>query len=398
MKLQIIFTCIVILLSAELAQSADSDTARRAKLDNITSRVRAGDASALKEVSTVPAEFAVPYLMFWIKNSSSGKPQYEEAMKALKNVSGVVDYLKQEIEDTLAKGLFPRYNFIALGEIGTPEVAVVVAPYLFDDRQFELGHRRSVPAISAVVALKKMKFADAPQTETTNSRALIAWQKWAIAKGLVPKDWNSKVGAPKWMLEKEKKMEEIREAERQEGMRRKAEFLEAIRQRTPSPQKQAADQEAQEAAKTSTNPKKTANFVRMMHAQRGMIEWHPKDKSPKGWASGQYGLATALGEIARYDLDHKSHLFKEAEDARREVIEVFQKDTIHQHYADRMNMQAKDLTEDAQASTDPAKRALLLKEAIARYEFVTKLWSKEQAPKQYQAAQDGLTKARKLQQ
>ena len=58
---------------------------------------------------------------------------------------------------------------------------------------------------AAEMALEAMKFPDAPKLPipTTSSEALIAWQKWAIAKGFVPKNWSSRVGAPAWLLGEE---------------------------------------------------------------------------------------------------------------------------------------------------------------------------------------------------
>jgi hypothetical protein len=112
--------------------------------------------------------------------------------------------------ETTAQGYVPVGDFEILKMIGTPEAAAVAAPYLFDFKTIRPQNRDIAGdsnVAEATYTLSEMKFPDAPKRDltTNNSDDLIAWQKWAIAKGYVPKD--SRVGAPEWLLEAERDYE-----------------------------------------------------------------------------------------------------------------------------------------------------------------------------------------------
>lgn len=196
--------CFVLLTLAGLGQSTNSITASdKAALDNITSRVRTGNYNALNEAATMPASIAVPYLQSW--TAPRNGPQLSKAAgEAISNVSGYADYFRQDMANIVAQGRIPGDDFIALASIGTPEAAAVAAPYLFDGRLISVNQGEPPDSIDgwAETILEQMRLPDAPKLDPTtpSSAALIAWQKWAIAKSFVPQSWNSKVGAPAWML------------------------------------------------------------------------------------------------------------------------------------------------------------------------------------------------------
>ena len=132
-------------------------------------------------------------------------PADQSARAALQQVAGYEDFLREDIAKASAEGRVPGYDFNTLEEIATPEAAQVVAPYLFDFKTVtppngDLEGDSNVGA--ALLALQRMNIPSAPKisSEASNSAVLIAWQRWAIANGLVPKGWSSRVGAPSWLL------------------------------------------------------------------------------------------------------------------------------------------------------------------------------------------------------
>lgn len=199
-----IMGCFVLFNLTVLAQPATSvSPSQKAVLDGITGRVRAGDYNALNDAATLPTSIAVPYLQFW--TAPRNGPQLSQAAgAALSNVQGFADYFRQDMDKTVAQGGIPGDDFLTLGCIATPEAAAVAAPYLFDPRLITLNKGEPPDTIAgwAETTLEQMKLPDAPKLEaaTSSSVALVAWQKWAIVKGFVPQSWNSRVGAPAWML------------------------------------------------------------------------------------------------------------------------------------------------------------------------------------------------------
>jgi hypothetical protein len=207
MKPHLIFGCLVLLIASGFSQTTGSvSEGDRAKFDNIlddvTGRVRGGDYKALNETAAMPASIAVPYLQFWTA-PRNGPALSNAAGAALSNVQGYAEYFRQDMARIVAQGSIPGDDFIALGCIGTQEAAEVVAPYLFDTTLITLnpGEPPDTLAGWAETILEQMKLSDAPKlgVPTPSAVALVAWQKWAISKGFVPKDWTSRVGAPDWM-------------------------------------------------------------------------------------------------------------------------------------------------------------------------------------------------------
>lgn len=177
----------------------------QSELSGITSRVYAGDYSALSEVAKMPASVAVPYLYWWTGRNPN-QQQREIIRNALRQVQGYANYLQQDMANASSEGVVPVYDFDILQDIGTPKAAAVVAPYLFDFKTItppdrDLAGESNVG--DAVWTLQQMKLPDAPNfsPQTPNSTVLVAWQRWAIAKGFVPESWISRVGAPIWLKE-----------------------------------------------------------------------------------------------------------------------------------------------------------------------------------------------------
>ena len=196
---------ILITLSSRAADQPASQ-AYQAELTNISQRVRSGDYQALFDAAKLPASVAVPYISGWAGWGPGPRPPTDQSARAaLQEVAGYADFLREDIAKASAEGRVPGYDFNTLEEIDTPEAAQVVAPYLFDVKTVtppngDLQGDSNVGA--ALLTLQRMNIPNAPKisSEASNSAVLIAWQRWAIANGLVSKGWSSRVGAPSWLL------------------------------------------------------------------------------------------------------------------------------------------------------------------------------------------------------
>jgi hypothetical protein len=202
---------ILLTWSARFVLCESASPTQQTELDNITQRVYSGDYNALYDSAKMPAPIAVPYLYFWVRNGGNPSvPRDEVVSGALRKVQGYAAYLQQDIAKGIAAGGVASDDFEILGLIGTPDAAAVAAPYLFDSKVYidNNGETWDNACGAAINALSSMNLPGAPKgTPLTpglrNSVLLVEWQKWAIAKGLVPKEWSSRVGAPAWMLGEE---------------------------------------------------------------------------------------------------------------------------------------------------------------------------------------------------
>ncbi len=183
--------------------------AQKAILNSVSKRVYSGDVNAMREAAKLPPAVALPYLYVWTdsSNTSQGK---DAAVAALRDVQGYADYLKLDIAKGIAQGGVPGDDFEILGLIATPEAAAVAAPYLFDAKIYIEDNDGTWDNAcgAAILALISMNLPGAPKGTSPvpgywNSAVLVEWQKWAIEKGYVPKDWISRVGAPAWLLGEE---------------------------------------------------------------------------------------------------------------------------------------------------------------------------------------------------
>lgn len=210
MNRYLIWSLLVMLSMTKLMQTQAAETSNdRTTLKGITDRVRAGDSGALSEVAQMPAAVAVPYLEFWThSNPGRTTQQNEAAVSALKNVQGYAEYIREDMQQASSQGNVPLRDFALLKAIGTSEAEQVVAPYLFDLQTVIPPHGDLLGESSCVTALNSLEGMNLPGAPTSSpqmsdSDYLKSWQKWAIAKGLVPRNWSGRIGAPDWMLKLE---------------------------------------------------------------------------------------------------------------------------------------------------------------------------------------------------
>lgn len=189
-------------LSAEVG-AKESRESQQARLQEIGERALDGnDPQALAEAATLPRDIAIPFLSRYLWSYEDQKGAYfDAARRAMMNIPGYEKYFADKLAAASRRGGVDNETFDLLSLIGTPEAAAVVAPYLFD---FSMtpgdGHiRAEVNAASAAWALGKMNLGDAPARPGFHGSAgMIAWQKWAIGKGLVPRTRKAEV--PVWLV------------------------------------------------------------------------------------------------------------------------------------------------------------------------------------------------------
>lgn len=183
------------------------------KLRIITARVATGDYAALNEASELPASVAVPYLSTWTDRAGQPEGERAAAVKALTSVRGYAEYLRNHMSTISLEGVVPARDFDVLRVLRTREAAEIAASYLFDVKTVmpesgDVGRLSNVEY--AVLAIDDIDLPGTPKPEPKSrypsSDHLIALQKWSIAERLVPESWESRVGAPDWML-KEEEME-----------------------------------------------------------------------------------------------------------------------------------------------------------------------------------------------
>ena len=187
---------------AQPPQATSENDPNREKAGQLYRRVyRDRDYSAFLEAGQLPANISIPFL-FQAAEAGPDPEAKHKAMEALKNLHGFKEDFQRTIATMADKEQDPGQEFQMLTAIGTLEAAEVIAPYLFDFRGvFYENIPVSIYNFNAAWALGRMRFGDAPtpkRPEKYGPDDRIAWQKWAIAHGMVPKEWDSRVGVPEW--------------------------------------------------------------------------------------------------------------------------------------------------------------------------------------------------------
>ncbi len=183
--------------------SSDTDASQ---LKAIATRVNDGEKEALLEASKLQPDVAVPFLKQYIKLYNIDRDRDAVVIMALRNMSGSIAYLNHRLSEATAKGAVDTEAFALLSVIGTEQAATIAAPYLFDFTTTPGdGHILcEVNALSATLALSAMQLDNGATSGTLSSvrsKDILAWQQWAINRGLASRD--AQPGVPDWISELE---------------------------------------------------------------------------------------------------------------------------------------------------------------------------------------------------
>jgi hypothetical protein len=204
MAMRALLVLVIVLLNPLLprlrAQQATTDPAIRQKSSELQKRIDAKDYSAFDEARELPGENGLRFI--WAYAWGRDPETTRMAREALKQVHGFKEYFQEKMGRMADLEADLWTEFEMLGMIGNPEAVETVAPYLFDRRTVHDGSR-VVAAYNqeAAWAMGKMNLADAPVMGPSlegGFQYVIDWQKWAIAHGIVPKEWSAKVGLSDW--------------------------------------------------------------------------------------------------------------------------------------------------------------------------------------------------------
>lgn len=201
------FTLILVLctvaICAHALQGAPEEQAVNQQCNELSRRIDQGDYSAIHEAIQLPGSMAARFL--WLYAHSDGAdPQVRiKALEAIKLTHNFKDYYQQKLTDMAEKGEAPLRVYDILIAIGNHEAAAVVAPDLFECGTLTPDGKLSGKVLNmrAAWVFGKMHFPDAPSAVDPYEYGPdenIAWQKWAIAHGMVPKAWEARVGVPEW--------------------------------------------------------------------------------------------------------------------------------------------------------------------------------------------------------
>lgn len=170
------------------------------KFDSYSARIVRGDETVFAEISEFPPEVVVPYLASKINLNDPSSERYRIVGQALRGVRGIDLYLKSRLETATAAGRVDVEAFGLLAAMGGEKAAEIVAPYLFDFTATPMhGDQLSeVNFEAATFALSRMQLPDMPTKRAPvlySTEDFVAWQKWAVDRGFVPKTWRSRVGS-----------------------------------------------------------------------------------------------------------------------------------------------------------------------------------------------------------
>lgn len=208
MRAHFVFLVHALLLSSAITNAQlESSEESKAKLRDIGQRaINGNEPKVLAEAAALPPNEAIPFLdqYMWAYREKRNA-YYETARKAIIGIPNYEEYYSDKLRRALENGGVDERTFESLVALNTEKAASIAAPYLFEFNIHEgsgdmLDH---VNALSAALALGNMTvISDAPvrkQPGTYKAAEVMAWQKWAIDKGLVPR--SKKAEVPQWLIE-----------------------------------------------------------------------------------------------------------------------------------------------------------------------------------------------------
>jgi hypothetical protein len=188
---------------AQPQQVSPENFAMKAKRHELDRRINEQDYTAFSEAIDLPGPMAVRFLWAYAHSDGWDPQARPKALEAIKRTHGFKEYYQQQLAEMVDK----RENILRVEEIliaiGNEEAAAVIAPNLFACGMLMADGEMILEALNmdAAIVLGRMHFSDSPTSVDPHKygpEENIAWQKWAIAHALVPKEWESRAGVPEW--------------------------------------------------------------------------------------------------------------------------------------------------------------------------------------------------------
>ena len=202
----LLFTVFSLVCSVQAQNDEAHKMALRQKFWAFQERIDEKDYTALFDAADLPGAAGVSFIWSYAHADGADPQTRPKALEAIKRAHGFKDSMQTKIGLITDREGDPTNAVEILTAIGNREAAEVIAPYLFDFRYPREGNHIDGRIYNDMAAqeLGKMHFGDAPTPDGWGGygpEKLIVWQKWAIAHAMVPKEWNARVGIPKWQYE-----------------------------------------------------------------------------------------------------------------------------------------------------------------------------------------------------
>jgi len=199
---QLIISLFVSLFAQKVG--AEDNISAEQKIDHVWRRVDKGENSALLELATMPASITIPLLSNVLRNSKKGSQKYGSAREAIIQNPETTNYFRERLAEAEKRGGVDEDAFEILGKFASTDGPVLVAPYLFSRNTYKgTGDELARDTIvCAAQSLGEMGLANAPTNKHPGAYKgadILAWQKWAISKGLVPVA--TKTHIPQWLAD-----------------------------------------------------------------------------------------------------------------------------------------------------------------------------------------------------
>ena len=279
--------------AAQPQQTASEKMALRQKFWELQQRIDQKDYSAFSDAADLPGSAGVIFIWNHAHSEGADPQMRPKALEAIKGTHGFKDYMQSKIGSITDREGDPSNEVRILAAIGNREAAEVLAPYLFDYRYPHSGEYMDGPIYNELAAeeMGKMHFGDAPTPDNWGGydpEKLIAWQRWTIAHGMVPKEWIARVGIPDWQYKLAALDRRLRSRALEKSGQGQADPSDA---RRVGPLKLDRNVEASQTDSKTIHPSATGESIAMMN-KNGMMRgrWVVWVSILAGVAALAYGL------------------------------------------------------------------------------------------------------------
>jgi len=190
---------LLFLLFAMTSLGQEPNAPTQAQLTEFAQQEAQGNYRGYFDVAKFDPAFAVKYLGRHLRFTTDATDEdFRTAKQALRQVPGVEDYLKTQLEATLAgNGTYNKNDlFNWLADVGSEKAAAIVAPYAFNKTPPPPQNGDEVFGDIAGAALYSLAHMRLPDDPNHGKDPLFyrdaddyRWRAWAVKHGYVPKEW-----------------------------------------------------------------------------------------------------------------------------------------------------------------------------------------------------------------